>query len=150
VQEGIDRLLEKSQCTVLLIAHRLSTVMHADQIAVINGGKIHELGNHDALVKEGGIYAKLVSRQMKRDENVINEQNLVDTGSSASGGDKGGKSSAGEGSKSGSPADESGTGKVSGKGGKKGMGKKGGGKNGSGGTSAKTEIDELFESIETK
>ena len=47
VQEGIDRLLETCKCTVLLIAHRLSTVMNADQIAVINGGKIVELGTHD-------------------------------------------------------------------------------------------------------
>merc|ERR1712224_1074831 len=59
--------------------------MHADQIAVINGGLISELGTHDTLVKEGGIYAKLVSRQMKRDENVINEANL-DVGATGSSG----------------------------------------------------------------
>ncbi|CAD7947713.1 unnamed protein product [Amoebophrya sp. A120] len=78
VQEGIDRLLEQCNSTVLLIAHRLSTVMNADQIAVVNGGKIVELGNHEKLCKKGGIYAKLVQRQMKRDANVIDEQKLLD------------------------------------------------------------------------
>jgi len=128
VQEGIDRLLEMTQCTVLLIAHRLSTVMHANQIAVINGGLISELGTHDTLVKEGGIYAKLVSRQMKRDENVINEANL-DLGATGSSGS----------SPSASPPGKSGKGK--------GKGKKGGGA-GTGASVGKTEIDELFESIE--
>eukprot|EP00392_Amoebophrya_sp_AT5.2_P012436 g12539.t1 len=76
VQEGIDRLLQQCESTVLLIAHRLSTVMNADQIAVISGGEIVELGDHKSLValekwneEEGamkkGIYARLVDRQMK-------------------------------------------------------------------------------------
>ena len=51
VQSGIDRLLmqENSNTTVLLIAHRLSTVINSDQIAVIHEGQIRELGTHSEL-----------------------------------------------------------------------------------------------------
>lgn len=81
VQTGIDNILKECKCTVVLIAHRLSTVMGADQIAVVNGGKIAEVGTHDSLVKmEKGIYAQLVSRQMARDANVINEKNIEEKG----------------------------------------------------------------------
>lgn len=73
VQEGIDKLLDSMSCTVCLIAHRLSTVMNAFQIAVIHGGKVAEIGNHKALVEKKGIYANLVSRQMKKEQNVIPE-----------------------------------------------------------------------------
>lgn len=45
--------------TTIIIAHRLSTVYMADQIAVIERGRIVELGTHDELLKEGGLYEKL-------------------------------------------------------------------------------------------
>lgn len=45
--------------SVLVIAHRLDTVMHADQILVLDGGKICERGQHGALLAEGGRYARL-------------------------------------------------------------------------------------------
>lgn len=45
--------------TTIIIAHRLSTVYMADQIAVIEKGKLVELGTHDELLKEGGLYEKL-------------------------------------------------------------------------------------------
>jgi subfamily B ATP-binding cassette protein MsbA len=57
VREAIDRLLENR--TVLVIAHRLSTVARADAIAVLDGGRIVELGRHDELVTGGGFYQKL-------------------------------------------------------------------------------------------
>ena len=50
--------------TVVIIAHRLSTVKNAHQIVVLNEGKILEKGNHDSLVKEKGEYYKLVKNQL--------------------------------------------------------------------------------------
>jgi ABC-type multidrug transport system fused ATPase/permease subunit len=66
VQEALGQLIEESGATVVLIAHRLSTVMGCDQIAVINKGKVVELGNHEKLVELGGLYNALVSRQMAK------------------------------------------------------------------------------------
>src|SRR5690606_2772211 len=45
--------------TVIVIAHRLSTVRHADRIHVLEGGRIAESGTHDDLVRSGGLYAAL-------------------------------------------------------------------------------------------
>lgn len=51
--------------TVIVIAHRLSTVINADQIVVLEKGKIVEVGNHDELVKLKGSYFKLVKNQLQ-------------------------------------------------------------------------------------
>jgi ABC-type multidrug transport system fused ATPase/permease subunit len=57
IQEALDHLLQKR--TSFVIAHRLSTVRHADQILVLDHGKIVERGKHDELLARGGLYAKL-------------------------------------------------------------------------------------------
>ncbi|XP_071502591.1 uncharacterized protein [Diadema antillarum] len=62
VQEAIDRAMVGR--TVLVIAHRLSTVKHASQVIVINKGKIAERGTHEELLNKGGVYKKLVLRQL--------------------------------------------------------------------------------------
>ncbi|MEO8515442.1 MAG: peptidase domain-containing ABC transporter [Flavobacterium sp.] len=51
--------------TVVVIAHRLSTVMNADQIVVLDKGKIIEIGNHSALVEQKGNYFELVRNQLQ-------------------------------------------------------------------------------------
>jgi ATP-binding cassette subfamily B (MDR/TAP) protein 1 len=66
VQNAIDALIRMHKCTVVLVAHRLSTVMNADIIAVIADGKVIEQGNHDELIRKQGTYFKLVERQTVR------------------------------------------------------------------------------------
>jgi len=73
VQEAIDKLLAMKSCTVVLVAHRLSTVINADNIAVVDKGVIVEQGNHEQLLKSGGLYATLVKRQVQRMQNTLNE-----------------------------------------------------------------------------
>ncbi|MBB3228379.1 subfamily B ATP-binding cassette protein MsbA [Luteibacter sp. Sphag1AF] len=57
IQDALHRLMRDR--TTLVIAHRLSTIEHADQIAVMDQGRIVELGTHRALLEQGGHYAAL-------------------------------------------------------------------------------------------
>jgi len=61
VQAALERLMEGR--ATLMIAHRLSTVQNADRIYVIEAGRVVEQGPHAALVKKGGLYARLAKQQ---------------------------------------------------------------------------------------
>jgi len=61
VQDAINKMMEHR--TSIVIAHRLSTIRHADEIIVLQQGRIVERGTHDALIASGGFYKKLVEMQ---------------------------------------------------------------------------------------
>ena len=51
--------------TVVVVAHRLSTVKNADQIIVLDGGHVVEIGNHSTLIEKKGTYYNLVKNQLE-------------------------------------------------------------------------------------
>jgi ATP-binding cassette, subfamily B, bacterial len=61
IQASLAELLKDR--TTFMIAHRLSTIAHADQIVVMDGGKIVETGTHEDLLAKGGLYSEMVLRQ---------------------------------------------------------------------------------------
>lgn len=65
IQESLEKLAEGR--TTLVIAHRLSTVINADQIIVLTDDGIVERGRHQELIKEGGTYAKLYNEEFRTD-----------------------------------------------------------------------------------
>ena len=64
IQESLFRVSKGT--TTLIIAHRLSSVVHADQILVIEDGRAIERGTHDSLLRDGGRYAALWAKQQQR------------------------------------------------------------------------------------
>ncbi len=62
VRDALDELMEDR--TTLVIAHRLSTVRDADQIVVLDEGRVVEIGKHDQLASQDGLYSRLVRRQL--------------------------------------------------------------------------------------
>lgn len=65
----LQRLMEGR--TTIFISHRISTIRHADQIAVLVAGRIVELGTHDELIAKNGYYADLSQRQLLEEELVV-------------------------------------------------------------------------------
>ena len=61
IQEAISNLINNK--TVLIVAHRLKTIMRADQIVVLQNGKVIETGRHEKLLENQGLYAKLWNLQ---------------------------------------------------------------------------------------
>jgi len=70
VQRALQNLMEHR--TVIVIAHRLSTVRRADQIVVLDRGRICESGRHEELVGRGGVYQRLYDLQFLEPDSVVN------------------------------------------------------------------------------
>src|SRR5262249_54439215 len=62
VRGALDALMRNR--TTVVIAHRLSTVRHADMLVVLEKGRVVETGNHAQLVARNGLYARLIRRQL--------------------------------------------------------------------------------------
>ncbi len=71
VQTALDELMVGR--TTIIVAHRLSTVRAADRIAVLDGGRVVEIGNHTELVDKGGRYADLVHASGDSAHNTVSE-----------------------------------------------------------------------------
>lgn len=66
IQAALDNIMKDR--TTIIIAHRLTTIIHVDRIFVFHAGKIMETGNHQTLLKKGGLYSELWINQMKERE----------------------------------------------------------------------------------
>jgi len=69
VQQAIERLMQ--QRTVLVIAHRLATVRDADEIIVLEGGRVVQQGTHEELLQAGGLYRRLYNLQFRDEEPAL-------------------------------------------------------------------------------
>jgi len=94
IQEGLGYLMRGR--TTFVIAHRLSTIRRADQILVVEAGRIIERGTHESLYKLGGRYYDLYTRQHGIETNLFLAPGEGDTSADDSNESGGGKSGAGE------------------------------------------------------
>ena len=69
MQEALDRLMQNR--TTVIVAHRLSTIKIAQRIAVLDDGRIIELGTHDELMERNGLYARLYAMQFRNPEETL-------------------------------------------------------------------------------
>jgi ATP-binding cassette, subfamily B, heavy metal transporter len=69
IQATLDRISEKR--TTIIIAHRLSTIVDADEIIVLDAGRVAEQGTHSQLLRKGGLYAEMWTRQQAEREDEI-------------------------------------------------------------------------------
>jgi ABC-type multidrug transport system fused ATPase/permease subunit len=66
VQANLNALMASRTCTIFVIAHRLSTVMSADRVVVIEAGTVSAIGTHEELQKMNGLYKELCDLELKR------------------------------------------------------------------------------------
>jgi ABC-type multidrug transport system fused ATPase/permease subunit len=93
VQAALDALVadrHTHRCTVLIVAHRLTTVMNADKIVVVNEGVVKEQGTHaELMASEAGLYRTFVARGFQQDNNSLDADGASD--GKAGGGARGGR-----------------------------------------------------------
>ena len=64
MQHALDLLIKQGKQTIIIVAHRLSTVRDADEIIVLEHGEVKERGKHQDLLALNAVYKNLVSRQL--------------------------------------------------------------------------------------
>ena len=69
-------VLSDEKRTVVLVAHRLSTVINADQIVVIDGGRAIERGKHNELLERKGVYFNLIQKQLRNNSTNLDSYDL--------------------------------------------------------------------------
>ncbi|KAH9570634.1 hypothetical protein CY35_02G050600 [Sphagnum magellanicum] len=81
VQQALDRLIGEGGRTIVLVAHRLSTVRNANNIAVLDKGALVEQGTHEQLLEiKDGVYERLVRRQLNKVSNrILDDPEVEDT-----------------------------------------------------------------------
>jgi len=70
VQQALDKLIKSGKQTVIVVAHRLSTIRDANEIIVMQQGEVKERGTHASLLALNGVYKKLVSRQLMGGDDI--------------------------------------------------------------------------------
>jgi ATP-binding cassette subfamily B multidrug efflux pump len=75
IQTALDRLMENR--TTFIIAQRLSSVKRADQILVLEGGRIVQRGTHTELLTQGGLYRQIYDLQLRDQENFLSEMEKI-------------------------------------------------------------------------
>jgi ABC-type multidrug transport system fused ATPase/permease subunit len=78
IQSGLDEVFDGR--TVVVVASRVSTVRGCDQIVVLDGGHIVELGTHADLLAAGGLYARLANEQARDERRRQLAEEIADTG----------------------------------------------------------------------
>ena len=78
IQDALKHLMENR--TSLVIAHRLSTILHADRIVVMDQGGIAQVGPHDKLIAESGLYRRLCERQFRFTPQLVKDTSAAHVG----------------------------------------------------------------------
>lgn len=76
MQQALDKLISSGKQTVVVVAHRLSTIKDANEIIVMQHGEVKERGTHQELLDLDGVYKSLVSRQLVAEE--LEKENAED------------------------------------------------------------------------